>query len=172
MIDNKYLDWFPIIDSIDNHKNLVILELGCGRGTLYLLDKFKYVYSYETNSRDIDGNWFKSTYKQCKDKNWTGYFDSNYPGIKINVNEFKNSVLSTVDISLIDVLFIDPGFADRAKCAVEFTKLLHFKYIFVHDTNTFPEIYNWQLLNNIPIEYKLHTEIKNNQGTKLFKLSK
>jgi hypothetical protein len=170
-INNKYLDWHPIIKSIDNSKSLNILEFGCGAGTSYLVDNFKFVYSFETNSRDRDGRWFDYTSKQNINKNWKGYFNNTFPGISINCNEFKNAVLNTIDISNIDVLFVDPGFANRAECVLEFAKLLHFKYIFTHDTLTEPKLYGWHLLSNITSEYELHSEITTGQGTKLWKLN-
>ena len=171
MINNKYLDWQPIVNSIENSKDLTILEFGCGAGTSYLLDNFKYVYSYETNSRDSNGTWFKYTSNQNANKNWTGYFDTNYPGVNIDNSKFKSSVLGTVDVLPIDVLFVDPGFAQRAECVLEFAKLLHFKYIFVHDTQTEPNLYNWPLLSSMPKQYKLHAEITSGQGCKLWKLN-
>lgn len=170
-VNDKYIDWQPIIDSIENSKELTILELGCGAGTSYLLDTFKYVYSYETNSRDSDGTWFEYASKKNANKNWTGYFDKNYPVINIDISKFKKSVLGTFDISTIDVLFVDPGFAQRAECVLKFAKLLHFKYIFVHDTQTEPTLYNWPLLSSMPKQYKLHAEIVSGQGCKLWKLN-
>lgn len=167
---SRYLDWQPIVDSIEDSKNLTILEFGCGEGTTYLLDKFKYVYSYETNSRDIDGNWFKYTSDQHRGKNWTGYFDDNFPGTSVDILKFKTHVLETVDISSIDVLFVDPGFKERAECVLNFAELFHFKYIFVHDTLTEPELYNWPLLTNMPTRYMLHAEITSGQGCMLWKL--
>jgi hypothetical protein len=172
MIYSKYLDWQPIVNSIDNSRELTILELGCGEGTLFLLDRFKFVYSYETNSRDLEGTWFKYTSDQNSNKNWKGYFDNTFPGIDIDCKKFKENVLNTIDISSIDVLFVDPGFAPRAECLLEFANLLHFKYIFVHDTETEPNLYNWSLLNMIPEQYTLHDKITTGQGTKLWKLNK
>lgn len=172
IINTKYLDWQPIVKSIENSKDLTILELGCGAGTEYLLSQFKYVYSFETNSRDTDGKWFKYTYEQNINKNWTGYFDKSFPGINIDYNKVVKHVLNTFNISSIDVLFVDPGFAQRAECVVQFANLLHFKYIFVHDTQTEPILYNWPLLQTMPSQYILHDEITSGQGTKLWKLIK
>ncbi len=172
MIKNKYLDWQPVLEFIDNSKSLSILELGCGAGTSYLVDKFKFVYSFETNSRDVTGKWFDYTSKQNLGKNWKGYFDNTFPGININIDKFYDKVINTVDIPSIDVLFVDPGFANRAECAIKFANTFHFKYIFVHDTLTQPDLYNWQLLEKMPAQYMLHTEINQGQGTKLWKLNK
>jgi hypothetical protein len=169
---NRYLDWQPITDSIDSSKNLTILEFGCGEGTTHLINTFKYVCSYETNSRDRDGKWFNYTQSQNIDKNWAGYFDKSFPNIDIDINKFKSNVLNTIDMSAFDVLFVDPGFKQRAACVIEFAKLLHFKYIFVHDTRTEPLLYEWRLLENMPVQYKLHAEITTGQGTKLWKLTK
>jgi len=141
MSANRYLDWQLIVNSIENSKDLTILEFGCGEGTSYLLNNFKHVYSYETNSRDIDGTWFKYTSDQNSNKNWTGYFDNSFPDIHVDTNRFKMQVLNTIDISPIDVLFVDPGFAERAECLLHFANLLHFKYIFVHDTEKDHNLY-------------------------------
>jgi hypothetical protein len=171
MINNKYLDWQPIVNSIANSNELTILEFGCGAGTAFLLDKFKFVYSYETNSRDLKGDWFRYTANQNSGKNWKGYFDTDFPGINVDCVKFKENVLKTIDISDIDVLFVDPGFAQRAACMLEFANLLHFKYMFVHDTQTEPRLYNWPLLNSMPSQYTLHDEIITGQGVKLWKLN-
>ena len=171
-IIDRYLDWEPILNSIENIEDLTVLELGCGLGTSQLLNKFKFVYSFETNSRDIDGKWFDYVSEQhVNNSNWKGYYNTNFPGININVNKFKNEVLDTIDISAIDVLFVDTGFAQRAQCVLEFANLLHFKYIFVHDTMTEPLLYEWKLLENMPSNYSLHAEIVSGQGTKLWKLN-
>jgi hypothetical protein len=169
-MSNRYLDWIPILDYIDNKQQLTILELGCGQGTSILTNQFKFVYSYETNSRDIDGKWFDLTLEHNKSKQWQGYFDNQFPSIFINVNSLMKKIINTVNINDIDVVFVDPGFANRAECVLEFMKL-NVPYIFTHDTETQPELYNWGLLKHIPNTYTLHASITSGQGTRLWKLN-
>jgi hypothetical protein len=169
---DRYTDWLPILKDIPNINDKVILELGCGSGTKYLVDNFKYVYSYETNSRDVDGTWFTLTSSQNKSTNkWDGMFTTSFKtekshitdlnGLYNEVNEFVNFYKD------IDVVFVDPGFAQRAECVLYFMKH-EIEYIFTHDTNTEPELYNWKLLNTTP-GYSLVGEIKTGQGVKLYK---
>jgi hypothetical protein len=170
-INNKYIDWQPITNKINDSNKLTILELGCGVGTSHLLEHFKFVYSYETNTRDTDGRWFNLTEQQHKNKNWIGFFDQEFPDIKQNVNVSKliYNISKQIDLDLIDVVFIDPGFKNRAECVVEFACLNKFEYIFTHDTNTEPELYNWAYLKKMPNTYRLYAHINTGQGTMLWK---
>ena len=171
-IDNKYIDWQPIIEYIPDSYKLVILELGCGIGTKFLIDKFKFVYSYETNTRDLQGHWFNLSREAYKNLSWEGFFDTRFPDIKSNVDitMLMAGIKNFVDLDLIDVIFIDPGFKNRAACVIEFANMKKYKYIFTHDTNTHLDLYDWPLLEKIPNCYSLYASI-GGQGTKLWKLN-
>jgi hypothetical protein len=171
-VNDKYIDWHPILNHITNSHELTILELGCGTGTAFLLDKFKFVYSYETNTRDNDGIWFKSSMNAYKDRNWQGFFDTSWPSVQkdVDITELITSISQCIDLDSIDVVFIDPGFKNRAECVLAFANTKKYKYIFTHDTNTQPQLYNWALLNDMP-EYYTITATLEGQGTKLWKLN-
>lgn len=171
----NYIDWKPILKYIPNKKDKTILELGCGFGTQFLVNEFKYVYSFETNSKDKKGIWFKKTQEQYKNKNWKGVFSNKFPWNKskpghINsLDEFYDEVNKFINLSEIDVVFVDPGFFQRAEC-VKYFASKDIEYIFVHDVNLAPEIYKWHLLDDIKEKYLLSGEITEGMGTKLFKL--
>jgi hypothetical protein len=168
---NRYIDWVPILDDIENKNEKTILELGCGMGTAYLVDNFKSVYSFETNSRDIDGKWFSMTQEQHKDKpNWKGMFSTNYPAKKghiSNLDELFIELDSFVNLNDIDVVFVDPGFFERALCVNYFADK-GINEIFTHDVNYQGNLYGWKLLENITDRYKIKAQIKKGQGTILY----
>ena len=69
-----YTDWIGIVDpTLQNKDELSILEFGLGEGTRYLLDNFKFVYSYELNDNNhpeyIDW-WHKSNEDYKEYDNW------------------------------------------------------------------------------------------------------
>jgi SAM-dependent methyltransferase len=158
-MQNQYNDWYTITDRIPDTKNLSILELGCGLGTQHLLDKFKFVYSYETNTRDPNKRWFNMAQDTYSNKNWKGYFDDNFPTSPVDINLLVSGIKKFVDLDSVDVIFIDPGFHNRAECVLYFARMLKHRYIFVHDTLTEPTAYNWALLANMPEQYKLIHEL-------------
>jgi len=171
-INNRYIDWQPIVAHITNAHELTILELGCGSGTKFLLDKFKFVYSYEANTRDTNGNWFKASEEEYKNLQWKGFFDTRFPNVRADVSiaDLISGIKEFVDLNLIDVIFVDPGFKNRAEAVVAFANMEKYKYIFTHDTNTEPSLYNWPLLDTMPSCYTLHAKVEG-QGTKLWKLN-
>src|SRR4030067_1769646 len=64
-----YTDWTKLVDSSIHDKNkLSILEFGLGEGTKYLLDEFKFVYSFELakNSKFYE----QAVQQYSKYKNW------------------------------------------------------------------------------------------------------
>jgi len=169
--NSRYIDWRPILNSIPDTEQKTILELGCGSGTKYLVKSFKHVYSYETNSRDPNGDWFNVTHKENTPSNkWDGKFVTEFSTIKSHITDLPvllKDILQFVSLNKIDVVFVDPGFAQRAECVLFFMKH-NVPYIFTHDTNTEPNLYNWKLLHNTP-NYSLIEEIKTGQGTQLYK---
>ena len=166
---NRYTDWIDILDHIPDKKNKTILELGCGVGTQNLVDNFKFVYSFETNTRDKDGYWFKQTEATHLNSNWKGFFSKEYPGSPVSIKNFYKDIQKNIDFDTIDVLFVDPGFHNRAECVVYFSNNTNISEIFTHDTNTEPNLYKWDLLNNINSSYTLVASSKNQQGAKLWK---
>jgi hypothetical protein len=167
----SYTDWTSIVNDIPNAKDKVILELGCGVGTKTLLDNFKFVYSWETYP--TNEWWDYSNEQYSKYANWKGYFkDFDHWGFtetelllkgsgkpeygKVRdltaLDKYWESLLSTIDISKIDVAFVDQGFHLRGETVNRFMEL-GVPYIFWHDSNnTTPKdkpytLYGWDLIN-------------------------
>lgn len=170
----SYTDWNPILNNIPNVEDKTILELGCGKGTKYLVDRFKFVYSWETWK---DSEWWKYSQEQYSQySNWEGYFKdfkhwgfdesekllkgsgkSEYGKVRdlTALNKYWDSLVSTIDISTIDVAFVDQGFHLRGETVNRFMEL-GVPYIFWHDSNNnTPKaslgkpytLYGWDLIN-------------------------
>ncbi len=170
MVNSRYIDWQPIVAQMEKSNELTILELGCGAGTAFLIDNFKYVYSYETNTRDVTGRWFELTKQQHQNKNWKGFFDTTLgPNHTVDISTLIHNIKNNINLDLIDVVFVDPGFRNRAECVLEFARMNKFQYIFTHDTSVDSNVYGWKLLEHMPTTYKICSRITSGQGTTLWK---
>lgn len=179
-INQQYIDWVHILDSIPTTKEKTILELGCGAGTKYLIENFKQVHSWETWADDKWFNYSKEDYSQSS--NWKGYFkDFKHWGFDITEENLLNSgglsrdttaldkywieMLNNIDIKTIDVAFVDQGFHLRAETINRFFEL-GIPYIFYHDSNCGHSLYGWGLINK-PDDYS-QLVLPSGQGTVLF----
>jgi hypothetical protein len=179
-INQQYIDWVDILNSIPSTKEKTILELGCGAGTKYLIENFKYVHSWETWVDDKWFNYSKADYSQYP--NWNGYFkDFKYWGFDITeedlisstgfsrdttaLDKYWKEMLNEIDIKTIDVAFVDQGFHLRAETINRFFEL-EIPYIFYHDSNHGSNLYGWGLINK-PNHYTSFN-FSAGQGTVLF----
>lgn len=156
----NYLDWHFSLDSIPNKEESKILELGCGIGTQYLCNEFKEIYSFEVF---YTREWFDiSTQMLSKWDNWKGKFytfdeldlmqaekqlieSRGQIRNKEALNPFYNKLNEFVDLSTIDVVFVDQGFHFRAE-TINYFMSLNIPYIFAHDTRGGAEMYGWNTI--------------------------
>ena len=179
---SQYTDWNPILKHIPDTNTKTILELGCGKGTKFLVDKFQQVISWETAHNDKWWNHSQNDYGKLS--NWRGYFyDHAHWGFDtvdkiIAKSKGKNrsdtsaldrywaALIDEVDMSTIDVAFVDQGFHQRGETVTKFIEL-NIPYIFWHDTNA-GQAYGYNKLD-IPPRYETIKTLKG-QGTKLIGL--
>lgn len=184
-----YTDWVPILEEIPEIENKTILELGCGVGTRALIDRFKLVHTWETASSDTWWNYSKAEYSSSD--NWRGYFqDFKYWGfdktelsIKSGsggswgrkrdltaLDKYWEALTSTIDMSTIDVAFVDQGFHLRGETVLRFMEL-GIPYIFWHDAkNYYPKgqvysLYGWHLIKMRNTPYKVLANRREGKGT-------
>lgn len=162
--NQSYLDWVDSLKIIPQKSSKNVLEFGCGFGTQYLCNDFKHVYSFEVYGNDT---WWNKTVELMEPwDNWTGCFYTadelgigeavthiykfpkernkdvfNIPnGLYDKLNEF-------VDLSTIDVAFVDHSFNMRAEI-VNYLLDNNVPIVFAHDTNHGNDIYGWYLIEN------------------------
>jgi hypothetical protein len=174
----SYVDWIPSVkDMIPNSNELTILELGIGVGTKFLLDNFKYVYSFECA---FDRDWFDKCamdYGTEYTKKWKPIFKSlNHFDLVDITNAIAKRDFSTreakglhalfselenlINLDSVDVVFVDPGFYHRAELA-EYFMNRRTPIVYVHDyiprvrqlygydkMNLYPDIYNQKIVEN------------------------
>jgi hypothetical protein len=163
-----YTNWYPVLDTISNKKNKNIIELGCGIGTKKLCEEFKSVFSFETAK---DNYWYKKTEEDLKNfKNWHGYFRSfEHYGIDksdekllssngsvrdtVALEKYFEELESFVDLSSIDVAFVDQGFHTRGE-SVNYFFSKGIEFVFAHDFNSAPNLYGWNIIDNEKYNYK------------------
>ncbi len=135
----SYTDWIELVESSIPKKNkLSILEFGLGEGTRYLLDNFKFVYSYELAA---GSNWYDDAIQRfSKYKNWkpelilfndVGFvdFDTNLPpkllkGITKLFKKYK-----------FDVVLMDGQYHVRGDIVNFVLTKFSPRYVIIHDTN-------------------------------------
>jgi hypothetical protein len=140
----SYTDWTGAVEAtIPERKQLKILEFGLGAGTKYLVDNFKYVYSYELiDERDHSlKEWAeisKNDYKYYTNwdvevVNWSD----------INFKDYNPNLVSGLT-DRIDMLFaehnfeavlVDGGYHVRGDIANYILNKFTPKYVLIHDTN-------------------------------------
>jgi hypothetical protein len=139
-----YQDWIDIVEStIESKDTLAVLEFGLGEGTKYLLEKFKFVYSYELNDNAFPEliNWFFEAEKNYGHHKHWGREVSWYNEIGF-VDYDPN--LPTKLLERIDNLFSDYSFEvvlvdGVGHCRGDVTNYILNKhlpeYVIIHDTN-------------------------------------
>ena len=185
-MNSNYIDWFPILPFIPNKKEKTILELGCGLGTKKLCEEFERVLSFETSRSD---EWYVKTTKDLESfQNWRGHFksfdhygfsDSDPKLLSSNgltrdltpLDLYITELESFVDLSEVDVGFIDQGFHLRGE-TVNFLMSKGIPFIFLHDLNESPQLYGWNLIEFEKYNYEGAVSISSRQGTLLLKKNK
>lgn len=174
-------DWIQHLSLIEDKENKTILELGCGVGTKTLVQTFKKVYSFETFK---DDSWFKKTTSELKEfNNWETTFNPfSYYGFDKSEGELLKSGGKTrnqkplekylsaledwIDLSIIDVAFVDQGFHLRGE-TINYFMEKSIPIIFAHDTNQAPKLYGWNLPTPESFGYKVEGPSKG-QGTTFY----
>ena len=147
--NSSFLTWQDCMKSyISNMEELTVLETGIGKGSEFLVNNFKRVYSFESN---WDDEWYNLCVKVKDDKWSTQYFDLNQKSLYIDsLNEF-------VDLNKIDIALVDhacKGDNHRDKCRrgdiTKYFMEVGIPHIFVHD---YPSgNYFWDIPNNSALE--------------------
>ena len=126
-IYNEWSDWRSAVDIISNTKEKNIVELGLGLGTKYLLERFKYVYSFEVVNNN---EWYSKSVDDYKGfVNWSSqFYFMHYFGLDEADKKLLDSQGDVRDTSVLvkyfkyledfigpaldtmDVALIDPGF--------------------------------------------------------------
>jgi len=174
-----YTNWYPILDIIENKNKKNILEFGCGVGTRKLCEEFKKVYSFETAK---DEEWFLKTKTDLKHfDNWDVYFKSfSYYGIDYSdaqllssngstrdikpLEKYLNELDNFVNLSDIDVAFVDQGFHNRGE-TVNYLFSKGVPFIFAHDYNCAPDLYGWNLIDANKFCYKQRGSVVSTVGS-------
>jgi hypothetical protein len=173
---NKYTDWIPVIhDNLDKY-NMKIIELGCGDGTRYLVDKFNEVisiefsrYEYEYLVKSPNHTFIKldpliNTIE--KDDVLISTHGHNRPDFTSEVNLLMNEIKK----HNADVIFVDFGFHFRGEVVNALIEWGGIKTIVYHDTN-FP-YYGYKSIytNSNGTSYDMITN-SNGQGTTILKIN-
>lgn len=165
-----YTDWIELMDSsIENKKELSIIEFGLGDGTEYLLKNFKDVYSYELMDT---GAWYDETVSKFElYKNWKhklvlwgeiGFMDYNQNLPELLLSEIDDLFTS----NNFDVVFMDGGYHVRGDIVNYIINKFFPKYIVIHDTNYAYEIDGYHRII-LPDNYKIEKSITG-EGTIIF----
>lgn len=161
---NQFLDWTQTLKIIQNKSEKNVLEFGCGFGTQFLCNEFKNVYSFEISAKR---DWYDKTVELLEPwNNWNGAFytskdigtydvvKSLYDGGKnrdysvfYNPNGFYDKLNEFVDLSTIDVAFVDHSQYMRAETVISLLDL-NIPIVFAHDTNYGNDVYGWYLIEN------------------------
>ena len=133
-------DWtLSIKKHVTDPQNKIILEFGLGAGTKFLLDNFKYVYSYECAK---DRKWYdicnteygshprlwKPMFKQLQvfdgllEKTLAIEKNRNTNRTCDGVNQLVSDLCNQVNLDTVDVVLVDPGFYHRAELASQMMK--------------------------------------------------
>ena len=139
-----YQDWIDIVETTIEEKNkLSILEFGLGEGTKYLLESFKYVYSYELNDDRYPEliDWYHVSEKDYghhkhwgREVNWyneIGFVDYN-PDLPIKLTNRIDELFAKHSFEAVLVDGVGHCRGDVANY------ILHKhapKYVVIHDTN-------------------------------------
>lgn len=148
----SYTDWQDIVEpTIKNKNQLSILEFGLGDGTKYLLDNFKYVYSYELI--DENDSTLIDWYNQAADKfktysNWgsevvmwqdIGFIDPGPLYTGIIPPELPSGLLLRIDELFskykFNAVLVDGGFHVRGDIANYILNNFPIEYVIIHDIN-------------------------------------
>lgn len=177
---SQYTDWEPILKHIPDTETKIVLELGCGKGTRFLIKAFQNVISFETAHND---DWYRKSENDYSAKpNWRGYFQphSHYGFDVVDkiiakskgknrsdtsaLDKYWTELCDNVDLSTIDVAFVDQGFHQRGETVSKFMKA-RIPYIFWHDAKA-EQVYGY---DKIVLDGYVKVKRLNGQGTQLIK---
>ena len=139
-----YQDWIDIVEpTLENKSKLSILEFGLGEGTKYLLEKFKFVYSYELNDDAFPEliDWYHISEKDYghnkhwgREVNWyneIGFVDYD-PNLPIKLTTRIDELFSKYSF---DAVLVDGVGHCRGDVANYILNKHMPKYVIIHDTN-------------------------------------
>jgi hypothetical protein len=179
----SYTDWIPNFEKLEDKHDKVILELGCGLGTKYLVDNFKKVYSYEVTTSPY---WYNKTKEDLnKYSNWESifYYDK-------YIKEYDNKIVSSrgitretmplkryfkqlhnfVNVRDLDIVFVDQGNHFRAESAMYFMSW-GIPLVIIHDSKKFPtntdKLYGYDKIKCEDYNY-WYVAFTTGQGTTMF----
>lgn len=179
----SYTDWQKNFDKIENKKDKVILELGCGRGTKYLVDNFKKVYSYEVTETD---EWYQKTKKDLQEyENWESIFyydtylrDSNKSIVSTRgklrdikpLKRYFTQLHGFVNFRELDIAFVDQGNHFRGELAC-YLMSWGIPMVIIHDSKQWPHntdlVYGYDKINPKLYNY-FYKSFPRGQGTVIF----
>jgi hypothetical protein len=171
----SYVDWIGALDLyIPNKHKLSILEFGLGDGTEYLLNKFKYVYSYELIDSNIPSlvNWYIDAKNKYKERhNWDSelmfWQEIGFQDYEPNLpKELLNKIDNLFESHNFDAVLVDGGFHVRGDIANYILNKFSCKYVIIHDTNFAYEEDGYNRIN-LPNTYETIMYTKGN-GTHIF----
>lgn len=134
-----YTDWTNIFtEALPNKKDLSIIEFGLGEGTEYLLENFKFVYSYELiNTRE----WYDYTVEKfSKYKNWEHqlvlFNEVNFVDYDPNLPKpVLDRITDLFTKYKFDMAFVDGDYHVRGDIANFILNTFQPKYVAIHDVN-------------------------------------
>ena len=130
--NSAYLTWQqPMSLSLTNMSELVVLETGIGKGSEFLINNFKQVYSFESN-------WSSDWYSMCTAKsttNWTTmYYDLN------RTDSYLKTLENFISTQTIDVVLVDhaakgsnPSDPTTRGDVASYCMKIGIEHVFVHD---------------------------------------
>jgi hypothetical protein len=170
-----YSDWIGAVEAtIPNTKRLKMLEFGLGAGTKYLIDNFKYVYSYELiDERDHTlREWAEVSKKDYKDyTNWdvevVNWSDIDFKDYDPNLTPgLTNRIDELFATYKFDTVLVDGGYHVRGDIANYILNKFAPKFLLIHDTN-FNYIVDGYARIQAPNSYKIHNHAAG-EGTHVY----
>ena len=180
---SSYTDWQKNFDKIENKKDKVILELGCGLGTKYLVNNFKKVYSYEVTETD---EWYQKTKKDLQEyENWESIFyydsylrDSNKTIVSTRgklrdikpLKRYFTQLHGFVNFRELDIAFVDQGNHFRGELAC-YLMSWGIPMVIIHDSKQWPHntdlVYGYDKIDPQLYNY-FYKSFPRGQGTVIF----
>gem|GEM_PF-6240491 len=164
-INNPFIDWQNLFDTIPDKHQMTVIELGWGEGTKYLLKEFKKVISIELSRYTYPYTLIENhTYIELQpEKNTMSKDDvlietlgSYRPEFQV---EIKN-LMAEIKKHKADFVFVDFGFHFRGEVVQKLIDLNQYAFIAYHDSN-FP-YYGY---DNLDCKKYKKIEDKMGQGT-------
>lgn len=166
----SYTDWIDLVKStIPQKDKLAILEFGLGEGTKYLLDNFKFVYSYELAP---NSKWYNPIVEKFSgSENWQhelvlfkdiGFVDFNTDLPK----ELLTGITKLFNKYKFDVVFMDGNYHVRGDITNFILNKFYPKYFIIHDISIAFEQDGYSRIE-LPSRYKSVSSYSG-EGTRIF----